>query len=816
MKKRLLACLLLLSPLAGAEELKSYDSVITSKAKSDKGVFTVHRVGEKLYYEIPPQALNRDFLMVTQVARTKAHVGAGGDPVDQRVVRWVRREDRILLEGVDYSVWADPKDTIRRGVDAANENPILFAFNVETEGKGGSAVVEVSKMFLSDSVEFSPRSLLGGRSLEKDRSFLESARSYTHNIEVECTLTLSRPKEGSASGNSSAWGASMPPGSATVRMHSSMVLLPEKPMKPRLHDLRVGYFTVGRYNYSENRHGVKPDQYIRRWRLEKKDAGAALSEPVQPITFYIDPATPPKWVPYIKKGVEAWQPAFEAAGFKNAIVALDAPAKDWAPEDARYSTIRWLPSPVRNAYGPTVCDPRSGEILDADIHVFHNILDLLRTWYLVQVGPLDPRCRSLPLPDDLMGELLAMVITHEVGHSLGLPHNMKASSQYALEKIRDPQWVHTMGHTPTLMDYARFNYVAQPEDKIPAEDLLPKIGPYDRFSIRWGYAPLGPAEEKTTLDRWAREQDKTPWLRFSTPGAQFLDPGDQTEAVGDADPVGASRLGLKNLHRVAGMLVNSTSHYGEPYDDLKQMWDAMLSQYLLEMNHVTQLVGGVYTRQKYAGQIGTSYLVVSATRQRKAVQFLVENVFQSPEWLLPRSVLARLSPTGASRRLELLQNSVLNNLVQPARLERLVEQTQANPRAYSAAQLFEDLRAGLFAEFASKKALEISPLRRQLQSRWVDQLTNLNRRHGEIPALAYHELRVLLDMLRKHRKRATDVAVLAHLEKLEDTIVRQLDPRAAASAAPAANPPLIIVGATDQESCWAEPFDLDAILDSEP
>lgn len=758
---------------------KAYDEVVNDSAKSQNGIFRVHRVGERVLYEIPKEQLGRDFLLVSQLSATRANLGYGGDPVDQRVVRWTRRDKKILLENVDYSMTAAAGSEIRRAVDASNTDAMLFAFPIETESSDGAVVVDVTRMFLSDAAELSPKTQLKARDLEKDRCFLESVRAYPTNVEVESTLTLNRAPDSTRTGT------------ATVRMHYSMLQLPTTPMQPRLEDLRVGFFNIKQTDFSTSTHGVKPKSYIRRWKLEKKNPTASLSDPVKPITFYIDPATPKQWVPFIKKGVEAWQPAFEEAGFTNGIVCLDAPKDaDWSPEDARYSCIRWLPSAVQNAYGPNVCDPRSGEILEADVHIHQNVLSLLSAWYLTQAGPLDHRCRSLPLPDSLMGELLAMVVTHEVGHSLGLPHNMKGSSEYPIAKLRDPKWVKKMGHTPTVMDYCRFNYVAQPEDGIDPADLVPKIGPYDRYAIHWGYAPIpeahSPEAEKPTLDSWARLQDKTPWLRFSTPESWAFDPGDQTESVGDADPVNATRLGLKNLKRVSQMLVQATSQPGEPYDELRDMWTQLLRQYVIEVRHVNQLVGGVYTRQKHSGQNGPSFTVVPRAQQREAARFVIAQALNTPDWLQPQSALSHFAPNGVSHQMETVQDAVMCDLLDPARLERLSEQSERGGKgAYSPSELLEDVRDGLFSELKEPGKISVRGMRRELQERWADLMANMSQERGEVGSLARLQLREMLTQTRAVRKRADDKATVAHLDRLEDCAVRQLDPRAGTSGVPA-------------------------------
>ena len=463
---------------AAEPEIRPYERVITAEARSDDGVFRVHRIKDRVYYEIPKSALSREFLWVSQIAKTTLGAGYGGQAAGNRVVRWERRGDRILLRAVSYEVVADPQTPIAKAVEAANYNPIVMAFNIEAIGKEEAAVIDVTRLFTTDVPEFSGRTRVGARAFDASRSFVERTVSFPENIEVEATHTYNNPPQepggGGRGGPPTPGGGrggapTLRPGSHSVLMHYSMVLLPEKPMQARLFDDRVGYFSTSKLDYGKDEHRAPQRRYITRWRLEKKDPAAAVSEPVKPIVYWIDPATPAKWVPYLKKGVESWQIAFEAAGFKNAVIAKEAPSAtedpDWSPEDARYSVIRWLPSTIENASGPHVHDPRSGEILETDIQFYHNVMNLARNWYFVQAGALDPRARTLPLPDDLMGRLVEYVAAHEVGHTLGFQHNMKASSMYPAARVRDAKWVKENGHTPTLMDYSRFNYVAQPEDK---------------------------------------------------------------------------------------------------------------------------------------------------------------------------------------------------------------------------------------------------------------------------------------------------------------------------------------------------------------
>lgn len=577
-------------------------------------------------------------------------------------------------------------------------------------------------------------------------------------------------------------------------MHYSMVKLPEKPMMPREFDERVGYFTIRKTDYGKDEHRSPQRTYITRWRLEKKDPNADLSEPVKPIVYYVDPATPTKWVKYIKQGIEDWQPAFEAAGFKKAILAAEAPKNDpeWSAEDARYSVIRWLPSTIENASGPHVHDPRTGEILESDIQFYHNVMNLARDWYFTQVGPLDPRAGKLPLPDDLMGELIRYVVAHEVGHTLGFQHNMKASSMYPIEKVRDREWVKKMGHTPTLMDYSRFNYVAQPEDKIPVEDLIPKIGPYDKWATMWGYKPIPgcntPEDEKKTLDVWAREQDKTPWLRFTTARSRGADPGENTEAVGDADAVKATELGLKNLKRVSEMLLTATStQAGEPYEDLEELYGRMLGQWRLEMGHVTQLVGAFNSQQKHIGQDGVIFTPVPRERQAAAVKFLNDNAFATPGWMVKPEILRRIETDGVLARIKSTQQGLLAQLLSASRFNRLIEQEAIDGEdAYKAVDLLTDVRKGVWSELNGAGAVKVDAYRRNLQRAYLDLLGDkLNGRAAATDdqrPFIRGELRALSADLSKAAARTTDRATRMHLEDARDQIAKILDPKFAQPA----------------------------------
>jgi hypothetical protein len=766
---------------------------LLAEAKTDEGLFKVHRVGDNIYFEIPKAELGKDLLWVTQIKRTTLGAGYGGQSVADRVVRWEQFNTRVFLKLVNYDLVADPNTPIAQAVIDANQPAIVRSFPVLVSSPDGNPVIDVTSLFLSEVTEFSPRTNLGARGMDTTRSYLEKVVSFPENINAQVTQTYTAgagdPTAGAARGRAGMRGSS-----GTIVLFHSLVKLPEKPMMPRLYDSRVGYFTNSAFDFGREENKAVERTFITRYRLEKKDPDAAVSDPVKPIVYYVDPATPVKYVPFVKKAIEDWKPAFEAAGFSNAILAKDAPSKtedpDWDPEDVRYSVIRWLPSTIENAQGPHVSDPRSGEILEADVLMYHNVQNLATMWYVSQVGALDPRAQKLPLPDDLVGELVRFVVAHEVGHTLGFRHNMRASSLYTLAQVRDKNWVKENGHTPSIMDYARFNYVAQPEDGIAIADLIPKIGPYDKWATMWGYKPIAaaktPDEEKATLNTWAREQETKPYLRFMTStegeGAAFpFDPGQQREAVGDIDPTVATELGLKNLRRVADMMETIASKPGESYDDLLELYGRVVGQWRTELGHVTSVVGGTDSRELYAGQPGLRFTPVPRARQAAAVRFLLENGFKAPAYLTRADLLRRIEPSGAVNRIRVAQNSLMNALLQTGRIDRMAEQALVDPTAYTPLQFLTDLRNGIWQELATP-ARAIDLYRRNTQRVYLDTIdVRLNQGAApteEVRSLLRGELRILDQRIAAALPGVTDVVTRRHLQDARESISTTLDPRA--------------------------------------
>jgi len=798
------------APGAAAEPApRPYATVIRGDVKTKAGLFKTHRIGGRLYYEIPKGELGKDMLLVTQIAKTNEGSGYGGQALDNRVVRWERKDNRVLLRAVSFALIADPSSPVARAVDAANYDVILGAFNVEAYGPDSAAVIEVTRLFTAPPTELSVVRRYRG-TLDPARTFFERVATFPTNIETEATLTINAtptPTPSPFGGGAPSAGPGAPPQSESYLVHWSMVKLPEQPMMPRLCDARVGYFRTTSVDFSRPEQRAESRCFITRYRLEKKDPSAAISEPVKPIVYYVDPATPEWLKPWVRKAITDWQPAFEAAGFKNGIIAKDAPSAaedpDWSPEDARYSVIRWLPSTIENAVGPHVHDPRSGEIMEADLQIYHNVMNLNRDWYWTQVGALDPRAKKLPFPDSLQGRLMEYVIAHEIGHSLGFQHNMKASSLYPVDSVRSKTFVAKMGHTPTLMDYSRFNYVAQPEDGIALGDLIPRIAPYDIWATHWGYAPIpaakSPDAERATLDAWAREQDTTPYLRFSTTDDFSADPGNNTEAVGDADAVKATGLGIKNIKRLMPMLMPAITEPLEDNSDLKELYGRLIGQWSTELRHVVAVVGAAETQEKYGSQPGPRFTPVSAERQREAVKFLNENAFRTPTFFLDPAILRRMEPEGEVARINQAQRGLITGLLNDDRMARLIEfEAMAKPgEAYPLAEMLGDLRGGIFSELGAGQ-VSIDVYRRTLQRSYVEavkakltatpatrvsfgptgQFTQLPPRPtSDARALLRAELRTLDAQVKAATGKAASAVVRAHLQDLHTEIDDILNPK---------------------------------------
>ena len=578
-------------------------------------------------------------------------------------------------------------------------------------------------------------------------------------------------------------------------------------------DDRIGIYSRGPVDFGANEDHAVQRRYIARWRLECSDSvvhenGRTLCLPKRQIVYYVDPATPDKWKPWIKKGIEAWQPAFETAGFKDAIVAKDPPANDpdWSSEDIRHTVIRWMPSTTENAYSDGTRDIRTGEVLNGSVRVFHNIMNITRDWYLTQVAPLDPRVQQPQFPDSLMGRLLEYIVSHEVGHTIGLYHNHKASSLYPADSVRSATWVHRMGHTPSVMDYSRFNYVAQPEDHIALEDLIPRIGPADVYTIHWGYAPIPgattPEQERPTLDAWAREQDTIPWLRFGhqtevATGGANVDSGDETEAVGDADPVKSTGFGLRNIRRTVPLLLPMTTRPTEDNSQLAELYTRLINQWRTELMHVVNVVGGAQVQTKYGSQPGPVYTPNSRARQAAAVRFLSENAFRTPTYLLDTAITGRLDATGSMDRISTAQTQLLSALLLDARLDRLRDYAAANPsQAYAPGEMLRDVRHGVWTELADH-SVRISAERRALQLAYLARLESRVAPRPTEPARGAQPAPIPLDpdlvsLLRGELvdlrgdidsalPRAADRETRLHLLAARASIARALDPRGTGS-----------------------------------
>ena len=708
-----------------------YGKVVTKDFKTDEGLFKVHKKDDKYLFEIPNNMLGKEMLMVTRIAKTAAGLGFGGGKQNEQVLRWQRHGKKVLLRVVSYNVVANDTLPIHEAVVNSNFEPILFSFPIKAFNKDTTAVViDASPLFTKDvgalALQNRRRRGLKVTRLDASRSYIERISSYPKNIEIRHVKTYfsSKPPSNSSTG------------SISLMFSNSMVLLPEVPMKRRMFDQRVGWFTSGQTDYGLPDHKTKTVEFLDRWRLEVKDADIAkfkrgeLVEPKKQIVYYVDRATPKKWRQYIKQGIDDWQVAFEAAGFKNAIIAKDPPTKeedpDWSPEDVRYSVVRYLASPIPNANGPHVSDPRSGEILESDINWYHNVMTLIHDWFFVQTAAINPDVRKPEFDDKVMGELIRFVSSHEVGHTLGLPHNMGSSAAYPVDSLRSDTFTKNSGTAPSIMDYARFNYIAQPGDK--GVRLFPGIGTYDKYAISWGYRPIlsakTPADEKITLDSWILKHAGDPRYRFGQQQVgDVVDPSSQTEDLGD-DAVKAGTYGIANLQRIVPNLAKWTEQKGEDYSDLKTMYRQVLNQYNRYMGHAASNIGGVYENYKTYGQDGAVYTPVTKSRQRESMQFLQAQLFKTPKWLIDKDLFGKIEYSGTVERIRAIQERSLRALLSIGRMGRLVENASLNgSKAYSLTNMMDDLRRGIWSELNTGSSIDT--YRRNLQRAYIDRMSYL-------------------------------------------------------------------------------------------
>lgn len=797
-------------PAPKPNQPKPYKEVVTDKAITANGFFKVHKVDDRYLVEIPDSLLNRDVLVVNRISKAAADnrvsmMGYGGDQIGKNVIRFsIGPSNKVFLSGVSFQEMATDStdDGMYRSLRNSNLFPLEASFDIKAFSPGNKSVVFDITDYINgdnDILFFDSRvkKTLQLNQLLADRSYIMDLKAFPMNVEIRTMKTYMKVTPPSPMNPMS--GASTP---ITYELNSSLVLLPKEPMKPRYFDPRVGYFATGYMDFDANPQGVKRITMATRWRLEPKDEDiekykrGELVEPKKPIVYYIDPATPKKWVPYLIQGVNDWQAAFEKAGFKNAVMAKEAPVNDttWSLDDARNSAIVYKPSSIPNASGPHVNDPRSGEILESHINWYHNVMELLRNWYLIQASPNDARARKMEFDDKLMGELIRFVSSHEVGHTLGLRHNFGSSATTPVENLRNKKWLEENGHTASIMDYARFNYVAQPEDNVGDKGIFPAIGAYDKWAIEWGYRWLPEfktaKEETAYLNKLVIDRlSKNPQLIFGTESDPF-DPRNQSEDLGD-NAMKASAYGIKNLKRIMPNILEWTKVPNEGYENASTIYKELTGQFNRYMGHVSKYVGGIETTPSVVEQGKDVIVFTSKARQKEAVQFLHDQLFTTPKWMLDNKIYA-VTGQGGAETISRLQYNSLNRILSSSTLSRLTRGEEYDPKAaYSATEFLSDLSKGIWSELRTNQSIDI--YRRNLQKMYAEKLisiinpdkpaqpaqgfnTNDDKMNDNLSLLKGHA-RTLMNQIRAAIPAAKDTNTKLHLEDVADRLKLALNPK---------------------------------------
>lgn len=787
------------SPDAKKSIIKKFSDVIPAGTKADAGLFNVYKVDQKYFFEIPDSLLGREMLVVTRFTQTpvalkESRAQYGGEMINNQVWKWERREKQIFIRVPSYNYTADAASDLHQALENSNALPILAVFDIKANASNGKGVVidvtefyngEIPGMSLPEGLKKTYK-ITG---MDNARSYVDTVKSFPQNIEVKTVKTYRSPE----------LPADKTVGAMTFGLNTSMLLLPKEAMKARLENRRIGYFTERQLDFGISDKHVTPTAYIQRWRLEPKDEAAykrgELVEPKKQIVYYIDPATPKKWVPFLIQGVNDWNTAFEAAGFKNAIVAKEAPTEkedpEFSTEDARYSVIRYFASSTENAYGPRVADPRSGEILESHIGWYHNVMSLLRSWFFVQTAAINPAARGNEISDAQMGQLVRFVSSHEVGHTLGLLHNFGSSAAFPVDSLRSKTFTAKYGTAPSIMDYARFNYIAQPGDGVT--EIYPKIGAYDQFAIKFGYSyfpdNVSGKEEKKALDAMVLAKAKDPLYFYGKQGS--MDPRAQSEDLGD-NAMKASTYGIENLKRILPNIEKWTYAPGKEMDDASDLYDEVIRQYRRYVNHVQANVGGLMENIKNSDEQGAVYAYTPKAKQQQAVAFLNKQVFATPYWLLNKSMMSRVDYGTINNRIMETQNQTLIGLLETYGFARMIDDEIKNgSNAYTVNDLLSDLRGAIFS------AETPDVFKRALQRGYADRLgvlvkldkpvvespyatmgiTPYNPNASDMRILVRAELKKLNTKVKALQAAATNPLIKSHYEDLADRINRSLYPK---------------------------------------